>query len=141
MKDNIVFTKIYEDIHLIELYVVCSSSVATIRSRIYVDGSMIGRLAKRIKRFLNSKTKEVLWANEDKGNDSTACLSLRFLKKDNQGHIAVEVFAELDDGGDFTEHNCCFYVNTEHGLLMRFGESLSLLDDAPLGFEIQLNQV
>ena len=73
-----------------------------------------------IKQCLDEKNAEGLCANEDRGNASTACVSSRFFWKDKLGHIGVEVFAELDDGGDYTEHNCCFFVSTEYGLLMNF---------------------
>lgn len=139
MKDNVVFSKIWQDDDVIELEVVCSSSVAIITSRIYVSGTLIDELIFQIKQFLDGNNEEGLWANEDRGNDSTACLSLRFLKKDKLGHIVIEVFAELDDGGDYTEHNCCFYVSTEYGLLMSFCEGLVQLNKKPIGYEIQLN--
>ena len=139
MKDNIVFSKIWQDDDLIELKVVCSSSVATITSQIYVSDSLIDELICQIKQFLDKNYEEGLWANEDKGNESTACVSLRFFRKDKQGHIVIEVFAELDDGGDYTEHNCCFYVSTEYGLLMSFCERLVQLKKSPIGYEIQLN--
>ena len=118
MKDNIIFSKIWEDDDIIELKVECSSSVATISSQIYVSDSLIDELICQIKQFLDGNIEEGLWANEDKGNDSTACLSFRFFSKDKLGHIIIEVFAELDDGGNFTEHNCCFFIGTEYGYLI-----------------------
>ena len=124
VKDNITFSKKREDGDIIELKIVCSSSVATITSQIYVSDSLIDELICQIKQFLDGNIEEGLWANEDKGNDSTACVSLRFLSKDKLGHINIEVFAELDDGGNFPEHNCCIFVGTEYGLLMSFCESL-----------------
>lgn len=139
MKDNIIFSKIWQDDDVIELKVVCSSSVATITSKIYVSDSLIDELICQIKQFLYENNEEGLWANEDKGNNSTACVSLRFFSKDKLGHIVIEVFAELDDGGDYTEHNCCFYVSTEYSLLMSFCEGLVKLKKNPVGYEIQLN--
>ena len=113
--------------------------MATITTKIYVSNPLIDELIGQIEPFLHGDVKEGLWANEDRGNDSTACLSLRFLRKDRLGHIIIEVFAELDDGGDYTRHNCCFFVNTEYGLLMNFCERLVQLKDNPAGDEIQLN--
>ena len=141
MKDNIIFSKIWEDNDVIKLKVVCSSSVATITSQIFVSQALIDELICQIKQFLNGNIEEGLWANEDKGNDSTACVSLRFFNKDKLGHIIIEVFAELDDGGNFTEHNCCFFVGTEYGLLMNFCEKLVCLKNHPAGCEIRLNEV
>ena len=140
MQDNIIFSKTWEDDQVIELTVVCSSSVATITSQIYVSDSLIDELICQIKQFLDGNIEEGLWANEVERNNLTACvLSLRFLRKDNLGHINIEVFAELDDGGNFTEHNCCFFVGTEYGLLMNFCERLAFLKNQPVGCEIRLN--
>ena len=44
MKDNIIFSKIWEDIFAIQLKAVCSSSVATITTEIYVDDDLIDEL-------------------------------------------------------------------------------------------------
>ena len=140
MEDNIIFSKIWEDEDVIELKVVCSSSVATITSNIYVTNPLIDELIFQIKQFLDGNIEEGLWANENRGNDSTACVSLRFIRKDKLGHIIIEVYAELDDGGNYAEHNCCFFVGTEYGLLMNFGERLvRLKKDHPMGCEIRLN--
>lgn len=139
MKDNIIFSKIWEDDGLIQLKAVCSSSVATITTEIYVDDDLIDDLIFQIKQFLNGNIEEGLWANGEKGDDSTACLSLRFFNKDKLGHINIEVYAELDDGGNYSEHNCCFFVETEYGLLMNFSEHLDRLKNRPVGFEVRLN--
>lgn len=139
MKDNIIFSKLWEDNVLMQLKVVCSSSVATVTSKIYVTDSLIDELICQIKQFLDGNNAEGLWANGKKGNASTACVSFRFFKKDKLGHIVIEVFAELDDGGDYNEHNCCFFVNTEYGLLMNFCKSLVKLKKKQPGCEIQLN--
>lgn len=139
MKDNIIFSKIWEDDGLIQLKAVCSSSVATITTEIYVDDDLIDELIFQIKQFLNGNIEESLWANEEKGDNSTACLSLRFFNKDKLGHINIEVYAELADGGNYSEHNCCFFVETEYGLLMNFSEHLDRLKNRPVGFEVHLN--
>lgn len=139
MKDNIIFSKIWEDIFAIQLKAVCSSSVATITTEIYVDDDLIDELIFQIKQFLDGNIEEGLWANEEKGDNSTACLSLRFFNKDKLGHINIEVYAELADGGNYSEHNCCFFVETEYGLLMNFSEHLDRLKNRPVGFEVRLN--
>lgn len=60
-------------------------------------------------------------------------------RDDELGHIAIEVFAELDDGGDYSKHNCCFFVRTEYGLLMNFCDHLDQLKNGSVGCEIRLN--
>lgn len=139
MTDYIKLKKVWQDGELAQLRVICSSSVATASAKIYVSDCLIDDLVCQIRQFLDGCVKESLWANEEKGNDSTACVSFRFLKKDELGHILVEVFVELDDGGEYAEHNCCFYINTETGLLTNFYNRLAQFKTKPVGYELLLN--
>jgi hypothetical protein len=134
-----ILKKIWEDDNLIEIELTCISSVVTTRSRIYVCDDLIDELADQINHFLEGEKKEIVWQNEKKGNQSPPCIILHFLNKDARGHILVEVFLEIDDGGDFAKHNCCFYINTEHGLLMNFVNKLERLKSKSKMCEIQLN--
>ena len=95
----------------------------------------------KIRQFLYSKDSDETssWSSIGSEDGSVACVSLRFLKKDMLGHIAVEVFAVIDDGGSYAEHHSCFFVNTEYGLLMNFCNRLVQLKENPAGYEIQLN--
>ena len=138
MKDNIIFRKIWQDDDVMELTVECSSPLITATSEIYVSDSLIDELISEITRFLNGN-KEGFWANEERGDASTACVSFRFFREDALGHIAIEVFAELDDGGDYSKHNCCFFVRTEYGLLINFCDHLVQLKNGSVGCEIRLN--
>lgn len=139
MKDNIILRKVWMNNDMAEVEVICSSSMATAVSKIYVCDEIIDELRREIDLFLRGCMKEGFWISGEFGNDSTACVSFRFIRKDRQGHIWVEVFMELDDGGGFDTHNCCFYVNTEYGMLMNFCKSLHYLKTNPTGFELRLN--
>lgn len=139
MEDNIILRKVWQDNDMAELKVTCSSPVATAVSQMYVCDEIIDELCSEISLFLNGCIKEGFWISGERGNASTACVSFRFIRKDTQGHILVEVFMELDDGGGFDTHNCCFYVNTEYGRLMQFCNSLHHIKTNPTGFELQLN--
>ena len=101
MEDNIIFSKVWEDDCLIELRVTCTSSAASVISNIYVSDDSINELICKIRQFLCSKDNDETssWTSIGSEDGSVACVSLRFLKKDTLGHIAVEVFAEIDDGG------------------------------------------
>ena len=68
------------------------------------------------------------------------CQSRNAIHKDKLGHILVEVYLELNDGGDYDYHNCCFYVDTELGLLEEFSKKLYILKEPQLGKVIKLNQ-
>ena len=139
MNDYIKITKIWQDSELTQLKVKCSSLVASATTKIYVSDSLLDDLVYQIKQFLDGRVKESLWANEERGNNSTACVSLRFLHKDQLGHVLIEVFIELDDGGEYDNHNCCFYVRSEIGLLTNFCNGLTQLKQSPTGYEVLLN--
>lgn len=89
--------------------------------------------------FIKGKTKEFFWENGKKGDDSNACITFKFIHKDGLGHILIEVYMELDDGGNYSSHNCCFYLNTEIGLLEKFCQKLPTLKRELLGIEVVLN--
>lgn len=137
--DYIDIHKLWQDNELAQLRIVCSSAVITASTNIYVSDALIDDLIFQINQFLNGQVVESIWANEDKGNNSTACVSLRFLHKDKLGHVLIEVYMELDDGGDYSSHNCCFYLNTEIGLLTRFCERLPQLKQKTSEVKIVLN--
>ena len=141
MEDNIIFSKVWEDDCLIELRVTCTSSAASVISSIYVSDDSINELICKIRQFLYSKDSDETssWSSIGSEDGSVACVSLRFLKRDMLGHIAVEVFAVIDDGGSYAEHHSCFFVNTEYALLMNFCNRLVQLKENPAGYEIQLN--
>lgn len=137
--DRIEIYKLWQDDVLMQLKVVCSSEVITATAKIYVSDALIDDLVYQIKRFLNGQVEESFWANEERGDRSTTCVSLHFLHKDKLGHILIEVFMELEDGGDYSRHNCCFYVNTEIGLLTMFCKDLPKLKQRSSGIELVLN--
>ena len=138
--DYIDVCKIWQDNELIELEIVGSSGVITATARIYVSDPLIDDLIYQIEQFLSGKVAESFWANEETGDSTTTCVSLRFFHKDKLGHILIEVFMELDDGGKFSKHNCCFYVNTEIGLLTTFCKRLPRLKQNEFGTHLILNE-
>ena len=137
--DYIDIHKLWQDNELIQLKIVCSSEIITASAKIYVSDSLIDDLIYQIRQFLNGQVMESFWANEKKGDNSTTCVSLRFFHKDKLGHVLIEVFMELDDGGNYSSHNCCFYLNTEIGLLTTFCERLPQLKEKTSGIRLVLN--
>ncbi len=139
MVDNIIIKKEYEDSECILLEVECTSCKISAISKVFVSNMLIDELITQIQHFLTCSLTEAEWSNEKRGNGSSACLSLRFIKKDKLGHIWIEVYMEIDDGGDFDRHNCCFYINTEVGLLMSFCDHLDKLKYISTGYGFSLN--
>ena len=140
MQDYIEIEKLWYDCHMMQLGIVCSSAVITASAEIYVDDYLIDNLISKITEFLNGKVMETTWANGWKGDGTAACVSFRFLHRDKLGHILIEVYMELEDGGNYSSHNCCFYISTEPGSLERFCKKLPVLKQKSLGIKIILNE-
>ena len=76
------------------------------------------------------------WEQGKRGDLAIPYVSFSFARKDKLGHILIEIFMEIDDGGSFNTHNCCFYVHTETGLLDEFKKNLSILKRTQVGNQI-----
>ena len=146
MEDNIVIEKTWQDYDFFEIRITGISNIITASAETYTTDKSIDKLTNLIKAFIdgyadgvNGCSKNYLWENGEKGDQSTACISLEFYRKDNFGHIQIEIYLELDDGGKFSKHNCCFYVETELGLLEAFGRKLEKLKEQQTGAKIILN--
>lgn len=139
MGDYMTIQKIWLDADFAQFAVECSSAAITARGKIYATDAMIDQLNLHLRQFLQGQVKEVTWANEEKGDNSTPCLLLRFFHKDALGHIGVEVYLELEDGGDYSSHNCCFYLSSEIGLLDTFCNQLPRLQQKVLPVTVTLN--
>ena len=139
MIDNLTITRVWQDDDFFQIEVNCNNQFASAKSRIYTDDCLIDDLYNKVGMFLSGQEDSVFWQNGTKGNATTPCISLRFLHKDKVGHIFIEVFVEIEDGGDFDTHNCCFYINTEMGLLYQFRDKLLNVKKKQLGVQVSLN--
>lgn len=139
MKDYIEIERIWQSDYYFQVKITCISESITVTNKIYTSNECIDELFSNLEDFLDGKVKECLWLNGEKGDGSTACVSFEFSHKDKLGHILVEVYIEIDDGGNYSNHNCCFYVNTEIGLLSDFKNDLWRIKEPRLGEKIALN--
>ncbi len=140
MTDKLEMEILWCDNELTELRVDCFSSAVSASTHIYVSDQLVADLIKQINLFLSGKRTECIWMNEEKGDNTTACLSLRFINADKCGHIFIEVYMEIDDGGRYSDHHCCFYITTELGLLTAFCNDLELLRTKIPGIKVTLNK-
>ena len=138
MADNLLITRFWQDINFFEIEIECRTEFITVRGKVYTTNDLIDDLYNRIEIFLSGNVDSTCWQNGTRGDATTPCISLLFSHKDELGHILIEVFMEIDDGGTLSTHNCCFYVNTEIGLLHQFKESLLKLKIPQLGIKISL---
>jgi hypothetical protein len=139
MADNICFEKVWQDELAFKLKVTCKTEFIAVSAGIYAADEDIGELQNAIQEFLYQKIDNRRWMVGAWGDSSVAAMSLEFRYQDKQGHILIEVFLELDDGGSLDEHHCCFYVKTEWGLLDAFCRYLDRLKAWGIGARVELN--
>ena len=139
MIDNLTFTRVWQDVDFFQLEIKCENEFIVATGRIYITDALIDDLNNKIKIFLSGKARTTCWQNGSFGDATTPCVRLQFSNKDTIGHILIEIFMEIDDGGTMSTHNCCFYINTEIGLLHQFMENLKKIKTPQLGIRIALN--
>lgn len=138
MTDNIKMERIWQDIEFFELLVTCTNRNITVSTEVYMTDTSIDELHEQIGTILQLKDKTVLWTSGERGNQSTPCIEFNISMKDPGGHVLIEVFMELNDGGSLDKHHCCFYLNTELGMLYDFNEKLMKLKEKKIGTSISL---
>ena len=134
--NNIIIKKNWQDEQIVELQVTCVSDRITATTEVYSTIRSLEDLANRLGQIINGELREAFWECSEKGEGTTPYLSLRFETVDMRGHIRIEVFMELDDGGEPNKHTCCFYVKSELGLLESFHSRLQEFDGRIPGEEI-----
>lgn len=138
MADSLTITRVWQDAYICEVEIKCETEHITVRGKVYTDDVLIDDLRNKIESFLEGKVDTTSWQNGTRGDMSTPCVSFQFSHKDKLGHVQIEVFMEIDDGGTLDKHNCCFYVNTEIGLLYQFKEKLLKLKQPQIGIQVFL---
>jgi len=139
--DNIEIEKIWQDDDFFEVRVRCSSEIVTAVSCVYISDEQMKCLYQQLNAFLcDEEMMQIYWESGEKGDNTTASISFLFIRVDMLGHIKIEVFMELNDGGKLSEHNCRFYVDAEIGQLYNFLEQIPLIVTKDnIGYKISLN--
>lgn len=76
MDDYLSIQKIWQDTDFAEFEITGSSPVITAKTAVYMTDSLIDELFRQITRFLSGEVEECCWANKERGDNSTACMSL-----------------------------------------------------------------
>ena len=139
MEDNIIISRCWQDVDFFQLEIECRTEVIAVRGKVYSSNEKIDELRVTIDVFLAQKQESLYWQSGERGDSTSPCIGLRFIHKDSRGHILIEVFMEIDDGGSLDTHHCCFYINTETGLLCNFKDKLSKLKEHGSETTIALN--
>ena len=138
MIDNIKIKRIWQDDDFFEICITCNNQIITASTEVYVTDSGIDQFKNEIEQFLGLEKSEVLWKSGERGDSSTPCVEFRVFTKDSSGHVLIECFMELNDGGSLEKHNCCFFVNAELGMLYDFSSKIDELKRPELGVSISL---
>ena len=138
--NNLSIERVWEDTDFFEIEVKAQSELVCAKVKSYTTKSLINELALRLTTFPQNFNDRYIWKNGEKGDSTTPFVSLEFWCENKLGHIVIEVYMELNDGGSLSKHNCCFFIKTEIGLLNAFGEALNLLKDQGISKMAVLNQ-
>lgn len=137
--NNFSLERIWEDMEFFEIEVIAKSEFIQACGKFYTTTEKIDRLIASLSSFPQNSKDRFIWENGVKGDKFTPYISLEFWCVEKFGHIVIEVYMEIDDGGSYDKHNCCFYIKTEVGLLNNFGKSLALLNERGIGKKVTLN--
>lgn len=137
MCDNIILKTVWTDRRLLEVRFTCNNRFVTATSDYYLTRDSLQCLRQKIGSFLREQQDEY-WQSGEYGNQTTPCISFRFSNKDALGHVEIEIFMEIDDGGDLSRHTCCFSVETEIGLLQTFVSKLEIISESGIDYSVSL---
>ena len=122
--DQITFEKVWTDDCLFEIKVRASNEFITAYQYCYVDNNIIQEASDKILNYIANYKDPVVLEFGKKTGKYTPAFSMSILPADTRGHLKIEMDMEINDN-DTRSHRCCFYVNTELGLLERFGKQLT----------------
>lgn len=137
MADNITMERIWQDEDFFEIRIICSNSKVKATTEIYMTDDMLEELHDKMSDIIALKCNNVVWICGERGEQSSTCLELD-ISIDKMGHVLIEVFMEINDGGSRDKHNCSFGINTELGLLEEFDRKLVML--RAIGKKISLSE-
>ena len=138
MSGNIKIEKIWKDVDFFEVMVTCANENITASSPVYLTNTLVDQLHDEIDSLLSTISDLISWQSHAPAGSADPCFALKMWRKDSTGHVRIEVYLELNDGGDLNKHNCCFYIDTEIGLLYEFNQKLDTIKNGEIGTVISL---
>lgn len=124
--DNIIFKKIWQDDNLIELKISANSDFVSAFQSCYIQDKKLEEIAEKIYNFAGNYNESCYVEFGKKDGNYTPAFSMFILPADMSGHVKIEVDIEIADN-DTRSHRCCFYVNSELGLVEQLGMNLRQL--------------
>jgi len=137
MINNLIFKKIWQDEHLMELKITGTSEFVSAWQTCYIDMLTLQRVARQIQGYIACFDKDCYIVIGNKQGNSSPAFSMNIRKTDNRGHVNIEVDIEIEDISD-RSHRCLFFISSELGLLERFGKGILSLMISDIDTEVAL---
>ena len=138
MVGNIIIEKTWEEVEFFEVSVICSNTNISAKTEVYLTNSLIDELCFKIDSIISLQSNKVVWSSGERGTNSTPCIEFVISSIDMCGHVAIDVYMELNSQGNLNNYHCYFRLDSELGLLYDFIYKLKQLKGCPLGFSISL---
>ncbi len=138
MSDNILIEKIWQDNDLLELSIKCDSKFAVAIQTCYIQVSDLHDICNSIVNCTKYLQKNCYLEFGKKNGNFTPSFSMEIVEITSSGHVIIEVDVEIEDN-DIRKHRSCFYVESELGLLEKFGIALKKLIKGDIGDCVSLN--
>ena len=136
--DNIIFKRTWRDDNFYEVEVTAGNKKIICTTNFYTNDDRILDLSKGLESISINEQPDFYWENIESVNGPVN-FSIKVRPKDKLGHIFIEIYMLIKDELDDGQHNCCFYVNAEIGILNTFGRNIKKLmelsglpDDEPI---------
>ena len=123
MQDNLIFKKIYQADCLLELKISAKSEYVSVYQNCYIQDTTLKDIAEKICKYVDNYREACYVEFGHKEGNYTPAFSMKLLPADVHGHVKIEVDFEIEDNAT-RAHRCCFYVNSELGLVEEMGRTL-----------------
>lgn len=120
---NLIFEKIWEDIHALEFKIEAKNQYATVWQTCYTDESELKENIDSLLQFIDSEQKYCYVEFGCKTDNSTPAFSIEASFADRSGHILLELDMEIDDNSE-RKHRCQLYIKTDMTSLEQFCKQL-----------------
>lgn len=135
--DNIIFEKVWHDRNLIELKISANCEFASAYQSCYIQDEKLAEISEKICDYVQNYNENCYLEFGKKEGNYTPAFSMCIMPADLSGHVQIEVDIEIADN-DTRSHRCCFYIETELGLLEQLGIALKGLTIGQDGIQISL---
>ena len=135
--DNLIIEKIWQEENCIELKIFAKCAFVKAYQMCYIQDEKLLEIAEKMLDYLKDYNEAVYLEFGKKTGNYTPAFSMCLLPADISGHVKIEVDLEIDDNNT-RSHRCCYYINSELGLVEQFSKGLIELVKKPIGEKVEL---